>query len=109
MIQRESGFDNPLPNGWIGGNGPSYSPFGLIEGSEAYSHAIVKDITRRSGSAWRQELRPGDDAVFHGSRRSEITITTKGDTNTYKQTALRFSTYIPSGVWASSAQEEIFP
>lgn len=109
MIQQQSNFSNPLPSGWQGSNNVNYPPFALIEGSETWSHAIVTNIKRLGTSSWRMEVRPGDRTVYYGSYRAEITGTSKGNVNTYKATAYRLSTYVPSGTWASTSEEAIFP
>lgn len=90
-------------------NNRNYPPLGLVEGSASHSNAVVKNIFRLGGSAWRMEVRPGDPTVPYGSYRAELTVTTKGNANNFRSNAYSLSSYIPSGTWATSSQEEIFP
>lgn len=109
QIQQQSSFENPLPTGWQGATNKNYSPFGLIEGSEAWSFALNSSIYRSGLNSMKLDLHPGDRNVAYGSKRVEISGTTKATAVTYTPNVYRISTYIPSGVWSSSSQEEIFP
>lgn len=109
MIQQQSQFDNPLPSGWEDSNSKNYPPFALVEGSEDWSHAITEDVKRLSKSSWRMEVRPGDQAVYFGGYRAEITMTNKGSAQTYRPNSFRLSTYVPSGVFATDPNPVGFP
>lgn len=109
QIQQQSSFENALPTGWQGASNRNYSPFALIEGSETWSVAISNTYKVSGNTSWRGELRPGDRPVFYGNPRVELSVTSKGTAPTYQQNTFRMSTYIPTGVWAASSAEEVFP